>query len=156
MNNALHIVAAYLANDARVKSYLSILKSAGWNVDVISYEEDNLPEFEEREGLRIHRISPKYQGESVFKYLLSYFKFYRAAKKLARQLHKERDYKFVHVHNMPNILVGIAASLKPMPGIILDMHDLMSINYKTKFGSNVVAVNGIKYEENWSISKADR
>ena len=156
MNNALHIVAAYLANDARVKSYLSVLKSEGWSVDVISYEEDNLPAFEDRNGLRIYRISPKYQGKSVFKYLLSYIRFYKAAKKLAKQLHIEREYKFVHVHNMPNVLIGIAASLKPRPGIILDMHDLMSINYKTKFGSNTLAVSAIKYEECWSISKADR
>ncbi len=156
MNNTLHIVAAYLSNDARVKSYLSILKSQGWNIDVISYMEDDLPEFEEMKGLRIYRISPKYQGKSVLKYLLSYVQFYREAKKLAKKLHKERNYKFVHVHNMPNILVGIAASLRPKLGIILDMHDLMSINYKTKFGSNVLAVNAIKFEENWSISKADK
>ena len=156
MNNALHIAAACLSTDARIKSYLSMLRSADWSVDIIAYKEDNLPDYEERDRQRTYRISPRYQGKSVLKYLLSYMRFYRAAKKLARQLHKEREYRFVHAHNMPNVIVGIAASLKPAPRIFLDMHDLMSMNYKTKFGNNVLAVKGIKFEEVWSISKADQ
>jgi glycosyltransferase involved in cell wall biosynthesis len=57
---------------------------------------------------------------------------------------------------MPNFIIGIARSLSPKVPIILDMHDLMSVNFMTKFKSNCFAGQVIAYEEKWSISKATK
>lgn len=152
---ALHVVAGILSYDARVKSYLAMLTNAGWNVDVISYEEPEKPFKEVSDNIRIFRISKKYQGKYILKYLLAYLKYYFRAKKLLKKLHSEQPYSMIHINNMPNFLIGITAKLKPKPFVILDMHDVMSINYKTKFGGFPLAVKLTELEEKWSLKKAN-
>ena len=154
--NALHIVASLLSYDARVQSYILMLEKIGWNVDIICYQELNKPYFEQSEKIRIYRVAPKYQGKSTLKYLLAYVKFYRRAKALAKKLHRDNPYDVLHINNMPNFLIGIVSSLKPKPYTILDMHDIMSINYETKFGNNALAIKATQLEEKWSCIKADR
>lgn len=154
--NALHIVASLLSYDARLQSYISMLEKIGWNIDVICYQEARKPSYEQSGQVRIFRIAPKYQGKSTLKYLLAYVRFYRRAKSLARTLHRRNPYDVLHINNMPNFLIGIISSLKPKPYTILDMHDIMSINYKTKFGNNTLAIKATQLEEKWSCGKADR
>lgn len=155
MNRALHIVAANLTNDARVKSYVEMMKSAGWSVDVICYQEDGLPDTEVCNGTTVFRVSPKYQGNSIIAYLVYYIMYYIKAGIVAKKLHKEHCYRIVHVHNMPNAIIGLAHSLCPKPHIILDMHDIISVNYASKFGNSSIASGLLRAEERWSISKAD-
>lgn len=155
-NNALHIVASLLSYDARVQSYIFMLEKIGWNIDVICYQEEHKPSFEQSGKVRIFKVAPKYQGKSTLKYLLAYVKFYKRAKSLARKLHIVKPYDVLHINNMPNFLIGIVSSLKPKPYTILDMHDIMSINYETKFGNNSLAIKATQLEEKWSCGKADK
>lgn len=152
---AAHIVAGILSYDARVKSYIAILTKDGWSVDVICYHEKGKPQIETQDQVRIFRVSGKYQGKSVLLYLNAYRRFYSRAKKLLRRLHDEESYDMVHINNMPNFLVGMTTKLKPKPKVILDMHDIMSINYKTKFGGFPPAVKLTEMEERWSLKRAD-
>lgn len=152
---AMHVVAGILSYDARVKSYLAMLTNAGWRVDVICYEEPGKPFTETIGEVRVFRVSPKYQGKSILRYLHAYRQFYKKAKKLLKKLHSEEPYDMIHINNMPNFLIGMITNLKPNPHVILDMHDVMSINYKTKFGGFPLAVKLTELEEKWSLRKAD-
>ncbi|MCK5064416.1 MAG: hypothetical protein KAQ97_04000, partial [Candidatus Fermentibacteraceae bacterium] len=145
--NALHIVASLLSYDARVQSYIFMLTRIDWNIDVICYQEANKPTFEQSGKVRIFRVAPKYQGKSTLKYLLAYVKFYIRAKSLARKLHRKNPYDVLHINNMPNFLIGIVSALKPKPYTILDMHDIMSINYETKFGNHTLVIKTAQLEE---------
>lgn len=152
---AAHIVAGILSYDARVKSYIAMLTKAGWSADVICYREKDKPLEEVNDQIRIFRVSDKYQGKSVLLYLNAYRRFYSRAKKLLKRLHAEEPYDMIHINNMPNFLIGMTTKLKPKPQVILDMHDIMSINYKTKFGGFPPAVKLTEMEERWSLKKAD-
>ena len=152
---AAHIVAGILSYDARVKSYIAMLTKAGWSVDVICYREIDKPAMETLDKVRIFRVSDKYQGNSVLLYLNAYRRFYSRAKKLLKRLHNEDPYDMIHINNMPNFLIGMTTSLKPKPFVILDMHDIMSINYKTKFGGFPPVVKLTEMEERWSLKRAD-
>lgn len=155
MKRALHIVDAYLSNDARVKSYISILIQQGWTVDVICCREAGRPEKEEKEGYRIFRVADKYQGTNPLKYLYAYLRFFINAKRVAKIMHEHEPYELVHVHNMPNFLIGAVKDLLPKPNLVLDMHDLMSVTFKAKFGNSNIPMKLIHLEEKWSIGRAD-
>lgn len=152
---AVHIVSGVLSSDARVQSYVSMLVNAGWQVDVISYKEPGLPSVTEADSVRVFRVSDKYQGRCIGRYLYAYGEFYFKAKKLIKQLHEETPYNMIHINNMPNFLIGMTRRLVPKPFVILDMHDIMSINYKTKFGRMPLTVKLTEMEEKWSLKRAD-
>ncbi|MGD0471008.1 MAG: glycosyltransferase [Terriglobales bacterium] len=125
---------AHYLNDARIKCYVRTLEDHGHRVDVIALKSNGESAREVRPTGTIFRAMKKYQGQSTLMYAWSYLIFFlKALFMLARSSFRDR-YEAVHVHNMPNALV-FAAVIPKLFGarLILDVHDLMTVNYMAKF-----------------------
>lgn len=149
---------AHYINDARIKSYVRTLEDHGHRVDVIALRSEGEAAVERRPSGTIFRIMDKYQGEHKLKYALSYLKFFlKAFLRLARGSFRDR-YDVIHVHNMPNVLV-FAAVIPKLFGarVMLDVHDLMPVNYMAKFntGESALPVQVLKLEQRLSSLFAD-
>jgi glycosyltransferase involved in cell wall biosynthesis len=149
---------AHYINDARIKNYVRTLEDNGHHVDVIALRFDGESKIEERPTGTIFRIMDKYQGASTLMYMWSYLKFFlKSLFLLARRSFKNR-YDVVHVHNMPNVLV-FAAAVPKIRGarVMLDVHDLMPVNFMAKFGSsdNALPVRILRMEQRISSMFAD-
>lgn len=149
---------AHYLNDARIKSYVRTLEDRGHRVDVIALRSDNEAAVEPGPTGTIFRVMQKYQGNSKIAYALSYVAFFlKALVLLTRRSFGDR-YNVVHVHNMPNVLVFAAIFPRWMGArILLDVHDLMTVNYMAKFhvdeGNARVAV--LKTEQRIAAAFAD-
>jgi glycosyltransferase involved in cell wall biosynthesis len=157
MNVCMLAYARYM-HDARIKNYVRTLEDQGHRVDVIALRCDGEVVVEERQSGTTFRIMAKYQGESPLMYVWSYLKFFlKSSFLLARRAFIQR-YDVVHVHNMPNALV-FAATVQKMLGarIMLDVHDLMTVNYMAKFNvtENNLVVKILKTEQKFSALLAD-
>ena len=149
---------AHYINDARIKNYVRTLEDNGHHVDVIALRFDGESKIEERPTGTIFRIMDKYQGASTLMYMWSYLKFFlKSLFLLARRSFKNR-YDVVHVHNMPNVLV-FAAAVPKIRGarVMLDVHDLMPVNFMAKFDSseNALPVRILRMEQRISSMFAD-
>ena len=116
------------------------------------------PAVEGRPAGTIFRVMRKYQGQSTLMYVWSYLKFFlKSSLLLARRSFRHR-YDVVHVHNMPNVLL-FAAIIPKIFGakLMLDVHDLMTVNYMAKFnaGENDLPVKVLKVEQRLSAMFAD-
>jgi glycosyltransferase involved in cell wall biosynthesis len=91
-------------------------------------------------------------------YFWSYLKFFVKALVLLAGRSFRHRYDVVHVHNMPNVLV-FAAIVPKMLGarLMLDVHDLMPVNYMAKFDvkENDVPVRALRLEQRLSALLAD-
>jgi glycosyltransferase involved in cell wall biosynthesis len=149
---------AHYINDARIKNYVRTLEDQGHHVDVIALCCDGEVAVEERRSGATFRIMSKYQGESTLMYFWSYLKFFVKALVLLAGRSFRHRYDVVHVHNMPNVLV-FAAIVPKMLGarLMLDVHDLMPVNYMAKFDvkENDVPVRALRLEQRLSALLAD-
>lgn len=156
--NVCMLAYAHYINDARIKSYVRTLEDQGYRVDVIALKSDGEPSVEAWHAGTIFRVMKKYQGESALMYAWSYLVFFlKAAFLLARRSSRHR-YDVVHVHNMPNVLVFAALVPKLLGArLMLDVHDLMTVNYMAKFDSkeNDLPVKILKIEQRLSAMFAD-
>jgi glycosyltransferase involved in cell wall biosynthesis len=125
---------AHYLNDARIKCYVRTLEDNGHSVDVITLRSDGEHVSEKLRKGTIYRLMAKYQGQSTILYACSYALFFFKAFCCLLRNYVAKRYDVIHVHNMPNALV-LAAILPKMFGarIILDVHDLMTVNYMAKF-----------------------
>ena len=128
---------AHYLNDARIKSYVRTLEDCGCSVDVIALRSNGESRLEVRPIGNTYRIMDKYQGQSTVMYGWSYFRFFLKAFILLSWRSLSCRYQVVHVHNMPNALV-FAAIVPRLFGarLILDVHDLMTVNYMAKFSAD--------------------
>ena len=134
MNVCMLAYANYI-NDARIKNYVRTLEDKGHSVDVIALRCDGELAIEERRSGTTFRIMPKYQGQSTLMYVWSYLIFFLKSSFLLTSRSLGHRYDVVHVHNMPNALVFAAIVPKLLGArIMLDVHDLMTVNYMAKFG----------------------
>jgi glycosyltransferase involved in cell wall biosynthesis len=119
--------------DPRVYSYVNLLLSEGWQVNVVSLKEKNPPA--PKDGVSVYEMGPKYQGDSAISYILSYIRFFTGAFLRVSVLFLSGRCDVVHVHNMPNFIV-YAALLPKLFGrkVILDFHDTMPELFEVKFG----------------------
>lgn len=148
--NVCMLAYAHYINDARIKNYVRTLEDQGHNVDVVALRFDREAAVERLGMGTIFRIMEKYQGDSTLRYVLSYLTFFlKAAFFLTRRTFGRR-YDVIHVHNMPNALV-FAAMVPRLFGarIVLDVHDLMMVNYMAKFdcGENALPVRILRLEQ---------
>jgi glycosyltransferase involved in cell wall biosynthesis len=134
--NVCMLAYAHYINDARIKNYVRALEDQGHTVDVIALKSDGESSLDLRPGGTTFRIMEKYQGNSTLRYALSYLKFFLKSAWLLTRRTLSRKYDVVHVHNMPNVLVfaTVGAKLRGA-GVMLDVHDLMPVNYMAKFGA---------------------
>jgi glycosyltransferase involved in cell wall biosynthesis len=156
--NVCMLAYAHYINDARIKSYVRTLEDQGHRVDVFALRSDGESEVEARPSGTTFRLMSKYQGENKLMYAWSYLKFFvKASLFLARRSFRHR-YEVVHVHNMPNALVFAAVGPKVLGArLMLDVHDLMTVNYMAKFnvGENALPVKALKIEQRVSAMFAD-
>lgn len=149
---------AHYRNDARIKSYVRTLEDHGDRVDVIALRADGEKSIDSLTSGTVFRVMDKYQGDSSLAYAWSYFRFFlKAFFFLARRAFGNR-YQVIHVHNMPNVLV-FAAIVPRLFGarIILDVHDLMPVNYMAKFhcSENALPIRILKIEQGISARFVD-
>jgi len=141
--------------DARIQSYIRILKKDGHCVDLLALKDASGKTVEHFEGHSLYRLSGKYRGANPFLYVYSYLKFFLLAFLSLNQLDLRKKYTAVHVHNMPNFLV-FAAVLQRLRGkrVVLDNHDLMVPLYEAKFNKSAktLAVGMLRLEQKWSAA----
>jgi glycosyltransferase involved in cell wall biosynthesis len=132
--NVCMLAYAHYINDARIKNYVRTLEDHGHHVDVVALRCDGEAAVEQRGTGTTFRIMEKYQCDSTMLYVWSYLKFFLKSAFFLTRRSFTRRYDVVHVHNMPNALV-FAALVPKMLGarIMLDVHDLMMVNYMAKF-----------------------
>jgi glycosyltransferase involved in cell wall biosynthesis len=156
--NVCMLAYAHYINDARIKSYVRTLEDEGHQVDVIALQADGESAVEGRPAGTIFRVMRKYQGQSTLMYIRSYLRFFlKSSLLLARRSFRHR-YDVVHVHNMPNVLVFAAIVPKIFGAkLMLDVHDLMTVNYMAKFntGENALPVRVLRVEQWLSAMFAD-
>lgn len=149
------IAYADYTTDARIKSYIRILKKAGYCVDLLATKIASAKTVEHFDGFSLYGLSGKYQGGNPFLYICSYLKFILLAFLILNGLDFKKKYTAVHVHNMPNFLV-FAAVLQRLSGkrVVLDNHDLMIPLYEAKFDntSNRFALRWLRLEQKWSAA----
>jgi glycosyltransferase involved in cell wall biosynthesis len=156
--NVCMLAYAHYISDARIKNYVRTLEDKGHHIDVIALRSKEEGAIEERISGTTFRIMAKYQGKSKLVYIWSYLMFFlKSSLLLARHAFAQR-YDVIHVHNMPNALVFAAAVPKMLGArIMLDVHDLMTVNYMAKFNvtENNLVVKVLKAEQKFSALLAD-
>lgn len=157
MNICMLAYAHYLS-DARIKNYVRTLEGQGHRVDVIALQSDGESAIEVERAGTIFRVMKKYQGQNAFMYAWSYLTFFLKSTLLLGRRSFRHRYDVVHVHNMPNALVFAAIFPKALGArIMLDVHDLMTVNYMAKFNAkeNSLPVSVLKIEQRLSAMFAD-
>ena len=149
--------ALYLT-DARIKAYVKSLEEKGMKIDVIALKEKGKGASENLDNGVIYYLTRKYQGNLALRYISSYFVFYFAALVKLTFLYLRKKYDIIHVHNMPNFIVFAAFVPKILGAkIILDVHDLMTVNYMTRFdvGENHWMIKLLEVEQTISARFAN-
>jgi glycosyltransferase involved in cell wall biosynthesis len=156
--NICMLAYAHYVNDARIKSYVRTLEDQGHSVDVIALRADEKAKKCTLRAGTIFYIMSKYQGQSTLLYVWSYLQFLLKALFFLTFRSVHHRYDVIHVHNMPNFLV-FAAIVPRMFGarVILDVHDLMTVNYMAKFNAdeNDKRIKTLKIEQRVSAVFAD-
>jgi len=157
--NVCMLAYAHYINDARIKCYVKTLEGQGHHVDIIALRADGEPEVENAATGTIFRIMSKYQGQNTLMYIWSYLVFFLKASVLLARRSFRPGYEVIHVHNMPNALVFAAAIPKILGArLMLDVHDLMTVNYMAKFKvrESNLPVRVLKFEQWLSARFADQ
>jgi glycosyltransferase involved in cell wall biosynthesis len=148
------VAYAQYISDARIKTYVRALENQGYRVDVIALGSEGESREEKLRSGSVYRVMEKYQGGNILLYALSYLRFFLKTFFFLFG----RSYNVVHVHNMPNVLI-FACLMQKMFGarLILDVHDLMTVNYAAKFngGEDGFGIKLLKLEQRISASLAD-
>jgi glycosyltransferase involved in cell wall biosynthesis len=153
------LLFSYFPADPRPRRSTEALVSEGVNVEVICLQKDKSePQHETIDGVEVFRIPIKRHRDSKVKYLTQYAGFIlRSFLHLAGHSFR-RKYDFVHVHNMPDVLVFSALVPKALGAkIILDLHDPMPELMQTIYGlqESSLGVRLLKHLEKLSIQFAD-
>jgi glycosyltransferase involved in cell wall biosynthesis len=128
------IAYAEYGPDARINAYVRSIEQMGGSVDVFVLREGGKRGYEEKGRSRIFYLANKYQGTNTALYISSYLIFFiKAFLKVSYMTIKER-YEAAHIHNMPNFIIYAAIIAKVLGvRLLLDVHDLMPVNYMVKF-----------------------
>src|SRR4029453_10454273 len=129
------LLFSYYPADSRPRRAAEALVAEGVTVDLLCLQDEGAPKRERINGVDISRIPIKRCRGSKTKYIKQYAAFIvRSFSKLAfRSI--SRRYDFVHVHNMPDVLVFSALVPKAFGAkVILDLHDPMPELMQTIFG----------------------
>jgi glycosyltransferase involved in cell wall biosynthesis len=153
------LLFSYFPADPRPRRSTEALVLEGVNVEVICLQKDDSePRHETIDGVEVFRIPIKRHRDSKVKYLTQYAGFIlRSFLYLARRSFRQK-YDFVHVHNMPDVLVFAALVPKVLGAkIILDLHDPMPELMQTIYGlqESSFGVRLLQHLEKMSIQFAD-
>lgn len=129
------IVFSYYPSDTRVRREAEALAKAGMSVDVISLLYESEPQKESINAVNVYRLRfRKRRRSGKLHHIFQYSYFIIASFFKLSFLHLKKKYDFIHVHNLPDILV-LSALLPRITGskIILDMHEIMPEFFMRKF-----------------------
>lgn len=153
------LLFSYYPNDPRPRRAAEALAREGVTVELVCLQSSrDEPRREIINGVNVFRVAQKrYRGGKI-KYARQYSAFIlRSFAHLAFRS-VTRKYDFVHVHNMPDVLVFSAWVPKLLGAkIILDLHDPMPELMRTIFqlSEQSFSVRLLKRLEKWSIGFAD-
>jgi glycosyltransferase involved in cell wall biosynthesis len=144
--------------DPRPRRAAEAFRDAGVAVEVICLREDDAPKREFWSGIQVDRVGIRKSRDSKLWYLLQYGVFILVAFLRLAGRSATKRYQFVHVHNMPDVLVFAALIPKCLGAkVLLDLHDPMPELMMTIFGATTEsrAVRWMVRLERWSIGFAD-
>ncbi len=151
---------SHAPTDSRVRRHCETLARRGWRV----YQLGLAAEGERRVG-RLNGVvlvrwqRPRYRGTRVTRYLVAYAAFFYWARRLLRRLRRQHEINVVHVNNIPNFMVWVAAPERRRgTGVILDIHDPVAELYESKFsgrpGTRAI-IRLLEWEERLATRAAD-
>jgi glycosyltransferase involved in cell wall biosynthesis len=152
----------YPLGETRVQREAEALLRAGYEVDVICKRMLGEPAVDRYKGVGIHRVTyhlpmPLLNADGLAQRFLDYWRFFLSAFFRLNQLHSQRHYHSIQVHNLPDFLVfcSLIQKLKRIP-ILLDLHDLMPEFFSGRFGDdNSLKAKLIRWQEKISCRFAD-
>ena len=125
--NACIIAYTFYEIDYRVRRYAESLVERGDHIDVISLRREDQESEGILNGVNIHRIQKRsYNEKSILDYVLRIMTFFTKSSIILLLRHLKRDYKLIHIHNVPDFLVFTGLIPKLLGAkIILDIHDIL-------------------------------
>ncbi len=153
------VLFSHYPYDSRPRRAAQALRDEGVSLDLICLRRDaSEPPVEIDDGINIIRIPITRERGGKWSYLRQYSSFILAAFIYLTRRSLKRRYDFVHVHNMPDVLVFSAIVPKLLGArILLDLHDPVPELMQTIFDlpSGSMAVRLLRTLERWSIRFAD-
>jgi glycosyltransferase involved in cell wall biosynthesis len=122
--------------DSRVRRHCEALARHGWRVYQLGLAADGERPVGRLNGVVLVRWArPRYRGARLTRYLVAYTAFFWWARRLLRRLRRTQRIDVVHVNNIPNFMMWVAAPERRRgSGVILDLHDPVPELYLSKFG----------------------
>lgn len=126
---------SFYESDNRVRRYAETLVKRGDSVDVISLRREGEGDYNELNGVKVHRIQKRVRSEkNRWDYLYKILRFFFLSGIQLTKKHMTQPYHLIHVHSVPDFEVFAALIPKIMRAkIILDIHDIVPELYASKF-----------------------
>ncbi|UFT98855.1 glycosyltransferase family 4 protein [Radiobacillus kanasensis] len=149
------VAYTHYLSDPRVRREAEALVERGDEVDVICLKDKE--GIAEVNGVNTIGLNVKrYRGEGLVSYFLSYLHFFFRALLVLTLLYRKKRYHCIYVHTLPNFMVFTAIIPKLLGAkVILDMHDLMTDLFATKFNGKGLKLSLLYLEEKISMSFSD-
>lgn len=130
--------AFYPLAETRVQRESEALVQCGYEVDVICLRGSKETAFEVHRGVNVHRLPVQLTKQTFAFQMLNYLNFFFRAMIRLTQLHRQRHYTSIQVHNLPDFLVfcTLFPKLQGVP-VILDLHDLMPEFFAVRSGKSM-------------------
>lgn len=150
LKKVISIVLNNFKNDSRVLKENISLQKAGYEVKVVALNEEPLEEFDNVQGVSVHRIKLKSRGWSKHKLvqLLKYFEF------VYRVVQQYKDSDILHCNDLNSLPIGVIIKIffNRDVKIVYDAHE-----YETEMnGLKGVQKNLVKWLEKRLIKYADK
>lgn len=123
--------------DPRVRRQAEKLEKDGYNVDILCVDIYNSPEVERYGSVTAYRVLKYTRHEDQLNYFIFSIKFFLACFIKLQSLFKEKKYKLIQVHNMPDyhIFIGFIQKVFFRVPLVLDIHDLTVDLFQEKWTS---------------------
>jgi glycosyltransferase involved in cell wall biosynthesis len=131
------IAHTHYEEDPRVRREAEALVERGRPVDVYALRREGQPEEELLDGVRLLRLGvERHQGAGIATYLREYLSFMARAGWAVSRAHRQRRYRVLQVHSLPDFLAfgGLPVRLAGVP-IVLDLHEAMPEFFTMRFPS---------------------
>ena len=148
--------------DARVQNYVKYLQNHGYEVDVICLGRNGMASMGTGgSGVTVYPLLDRDEKEkSRSRYLWNLVRFFIGSMWKVSYLHLfHHRYRFIHVHNIPDLLVFTTVVPKISgAGVILDIHDVFPELYSRKFdvGMDSLIIRTMVWLEKISCRYADQ
>ncbi len=151
------VVFSYYPADPRPRREAEALIDAGFEVDMICLRNHHETAKETVHGVNIYRMPLEKKRGGKLRYLWEYFYFGLLAFWQVSWLFMRKNYRILHVHNMPDVLV-FSALLPRLLGrkVVIDLHDPMPEVFIAKYdmAENHVVIKMLRFLEKLSIGFA--